>query len=378
MKLLSHLEDNMKTKIKIINGLFILLLIVGIILISGCLEEEPIKERPPESVTKGEEISWTKYPENPLIQGDRSSSWAQLIGDPFVMKDNSVYKMWYGAYNEVTDICRIGYATSEDGINWIQYPTPVVPVGPDGSWDDVNAETPTVIKNADGTYELWYSGTGAHVSEWLKDGEPNFEVFHKIGHATSEDGINWIKDPKNPVMDIDTENQDKWDWLAVADPSVIKEGNVYKMWYTGASLNKDDKIILQIGYATSTDGINWERYEGNPVLPLGKEGSWDAGSVMQPSVFFDGEKYIMLYAGSDEPEEAFGSIGYAISNDGVNWERLSEPILTKGKANSWDSYGLWGPTGMFDESIYKMWYTGLNENIQTGIGYATGEKENGK
>jgi predicted GH43/DUF377 family glycosyl hydrolase len=223
---------------------------------------------------------------------------------------------------------------------------------------------------------LWYSGTGAPESEWINpNGTLNFDVCYKIGYATSEDGVIWTKYLQNPVMDIDPENRDKWDWLSVADPSVIKEDNVYKM--SGVSLNKDNKMVLQIGYATSKDGINWERYENNPVLPLGEAGSWDAGAVMQPSVFFDGEKYIMLYAGSDKLEQAFGSIGYAVSDDGINWKRSSRPILTRGEIGSWDAYGLWGPTGMFDENIYKMWYTGVKivPDVLSGIGYATGEIE---
>jgi len=53
-----------------------------------------------------------------------------------------------------------------------------------------------------------------------------------------------------------------WDGRRVIDPVVIKEGGIYKMWYTGEGL--DSK--WRIGYATSPDGINWTKYAWNPVL----------------------------------------------------------------------------------------------------------------
>ena len=41
----------------------------------------------------------------PTLVGEykTQSSWKQAIGDPFVMKDGSVYKMWFGAH--IFDVC---------------------------------------------------------------------------------------------------------------------------------------------------------------------------------------------------------------------------------------------------------------------------------
>ena len=65
----------------------------------------------------------------------------------------------------------------------------------------------------------------------------------RIGHATSSNGTNWIKDPANPVLDIGSPGA--WDWLHVYGPSVVKVGAEYKLWYSGETL----PAAWQTGYA---------------------------------------------------------------------------------------------------------------------------------
>jgi sucrose-6-phosphate hydrolase SacC (GH32 family) len=60
--------------------------------------------------------------------------------------------------------------------------------------------------------------------------------------------------------------------------------------------------IYQIGLATSTDGINWTRYSGNPILQPGSSGAWDEKQVLDPSLVIDldappEERYKMWYNG---------------------------------------------------------------------------------
>lgn len=352
---------------KIILGVIAAVFVI-IVILAMFGEEKP-------QITTG---TWTKCSQNPVIKGDLSHSWMQLIGDPSVLKDGSVYRIWFGAHI-LDGITQIGYATSPDGIDWDVHPQPVMKAGPAGSWDALNTETPVVIKNSDGIYEMWYAGTGA------EPGEPvAWNMLHKIGHATSPDGIVWTKDPTpaldmtrdTPVSLLTSDDLKIWNVLGVADPTVLKEGDTYKMWHTGAGL-KDGKMIQQIGYSTSKDGINWEQYKKNPVLPLGKKGSWDSFSVAQPSVFHDGKRYVMLYTGTDKEfgDESSGDIGVAFSEDGVNWERYDKAILKKGKsAAEWDGRGIWGSAGIMDGDTSKVWYTGIKATtfeLSTGFGCAS-------
>ena len=137
--------------------------------------------------------------------------------------------MWYGGTDG--SHFRIGYATSADGIVWEKYPDPVLDIGESGTWDDNGVGSLTVLFN--GTeYQMWYAGSSNASSS-------------RIGHATSADGIEWVKHPENPVL-ASGENG-TWDDDHVHNNTVLFDGAEYQMWYSGY-----DGSNYRIGYATST------------------------------------------------------------------------------------------------------------------------------
>jgi hypothetical protein len=56
-----------------------------------------------------------------------------------------------------------------------------------------------------------------------------------------------------------------------------------------------------VGYATSADGINWTKHNGNPVLPLGGFGTWDRYWAAHPGVVYNPQNgdLFMYYTGRD-------------------------------------------------------------------------------
>ena len=84
-----------------------------------------------------------------------------------------------------------------------------------------------------------------------------------------------------------------WDGQDVEPGSVIKDGSIYKIWYTGF-----DGKRYRIGYAFSKDGFKWERHD-EPVLKEGEKNNWDGFSVAYPSVVKDGDIYKMWLTGSN-------------------------------------------------------------------------------
>jgi hypothetical protein len=54
-----------------------------------------------------------------------------------------------------------------------------------------------------------------------------------------------------------------WDQKIRERGFILKEDGTYHMWYTGLRAGGES---LSLGYATSTDGISWKRYAGNPVF----------------------------------------------------------------------------------------------------------------
>ena len=161
-------------------------------------------------------------------------------------------------------------------VNWDKYENnPILNVGDPGTWESNVAVITSVIYH-NGIYEAWYAGTD------------NADTG-RIGYATSVDGIVWSKYEDNPVLVPGI--QGAWDDSNTDHACVLLIDGTYRMWYMGDT-EVEDESSVRIGYATSTDGINWEKYNGNPVLDLGTAGTWDE-NVMHPSVVYDGSTYHM-------------------------------------------------------------------------------------
>ena len=74
------------------------------------------------------------------------------------------------------------------------------------------------------------------------------------------------------------------------------------MFYQGRS------AISQFGYATSTDAVNWRKYDANPILGPGDSGTWDEQSIISPTLLFDENEFHMWYSGWDKDNNI--AIGY--------------------------------------------------------------------
>lgn len=299
------------------------------------------------SWNEGDGINWTKYEGNPVLDLGASGSWDDYhINNPTVIFNGTSYEMWFTGSDGVNS--QIGYATSSDGINWIKYSgNPVLSLGGSGTWDEIGVAAPSVLYNGT-SYEMWYvGGNGSTV---------------QIGYATSSNGINWTKYSGNPIMGTGI----TWESNSIEHPIVLYNGTNYEMWYVGY-----DGTNRRAGYATSTDGISWTKYSSNPVLDLGTSGSWDDEQIISPIVIFDGTNYKMWYSGLTYNPPAYWRIGYATSTDGVNWVKNSgNPVLNVGSSGSWDASGLSSSTVLYNGISYKLWFVGSDGTNQR-IGYAT-------
>ena len=144
-------------------------------------------------------------------------------------------------------------------------------------------------------------------------------------------------------------------------PSVILDGNTYKMWYGGF-----DGSHARIHYATSTDGTTWDKH--GVVVPLGDNGSSDDTHIESPSVIKDGTTYKMWYSC-----QVCGrlSIHYATSKDGITWNKQGV-VVPLGAYGSSDDTHTYAPSVIKDGTTYKMWYSG-HDGGHVRIHYATTE-----
>lgn len=134
---------------------------------------------------------------------------------------------------------------------------------------------------------------------WWTRGDP----YDTIWFAESKDTINWYN-----VQKVMTPANSTWEKMHLARPNVIYVNNQYIMYYEAPStvdaygVETDNNIFR----ATSTDGIHWNKYpsNANPVpviqMPAGTSGRGFYG-VGQPTVLYKNNQYIMYYTFAAEP-----------------------------------------------------------------------------
>jgi hypothetical protein len=155
--------------------------------------------------------------------------------------------------------------------------------------DPFSISYPSILKENE-IYRMWY---GSNLS-WGKSGKDMKYVFK---YAESIDGIHW-KRTNQIVLHHIYENE-----YALAKPCVLKDNNIYKMWYSYKGRN--DIQTYRIGYAESTDGINWIRKDDEVGIDVSETG-WDSEMICYPFVFdYKGERY-MLYNGNGYGKTGIG------------------------------------------------------------------------
>lgn len=167
-------------------------------------------------------VAWTKLTDGPggptaaVLAPTPGAFDAVGVTSPHVLFDAGVYKMWYEGVDG-PGVPRIGFATSPDGVTWTKQGAAVLQEGPPGSFDAKGVGSPCVILHGS-TYVMYYTGMGV-------------DRRHRIGIATSADGIQWTKFFDDPIVDLGP--QGSFDETDVRDPWVLEIGPVLHLWFTG-------------------------------------------------------------------------------------------------------------------------------------------------
>jgi len=141
---------------------------------------------------------------------------------PWVMKDEGLYKMWYGSTitweasnGEMVHV--IKYATSRDGEQWQKHGLALpYELGVAQAFS-----RPTVVKDKEG-YHMWYS--------YRSGGGKKY----RIGYASSLDGIKWGKEEDSGI-DV---SESGWDSEMIEYPFVFDHKGQRFMLYNGNDYGK--------------------------------------------------------------------------------------------------------------------------------------------
>lgn len=151
-------------------------------------------------------------------------------------------------------------------------------------------------------WKMWYLSC---VKWKLVNGKQ--EPYYHIKYAESKDGIVWHR---KGIVAIDFKSENEG---GIASASVIKEGNIYKMWYAyrkADNYRTNRNASYRIGYAESIDGIIWKRLDEQAGIDVSTK-SWDSEMISYPNVISHKNQKFMFYNGNCFGETGFG---YAISN----------------------------------------------------------------
>lgn len=169
--------------------------------------------------------NFEKFSTVPIL--DRTPDEPFLIGAPYVINDNGLYKMWYISgdkwvckSNNYRHYYSIKYAESKDGISWNK--RGIKCISYDNEFEFAFAR-PVVIKEKD-TFKMWYTYRGQ--SEIDK---------YRAGYAESCDGVNWIRKDENVGIGV---SDSGWDSEMICYPYVFEHKGKRYMLYNGNDYGK--------------------------------------------------------------------------------------------------------------------------------------------
>jgi len=145
----------------------------------------------------------------------------------------------------------------------------------------------------------------------------------------------------------------------------------------------DQAVLDSLIHIASTEGF--KPFEGNPILTMGQDDTWDAGALGSMSVLLVEDTFHLYYESWgvrseiewDAEEYESLQIGHATSTDGIHWTKdPNNPVLPKGGEADFDRTGVWDPYVIYEDGLFKMWYGG-GGGSQPNFGWAYAISQDG-
>jgi hypothetical protein len=293
-----------------------------------------------------------------IFASDGSRPWARthaMCPTPVLLSDEIIRVYYTGVTEEM--VGRIGYVDldAKDPLKILNdFDEPILDIGDRGHFDD-NGVVPISAVKRDGKIFLYYAGfqlaTKARyfIFSGLAIGEADNQAFKRYSDC--------------PILDRSQEGT-----LLRSAPCVLDdEADGYHIWYISGSKNLDieGKEIpsYNIRYAHSDDGFQWPN-KGKLVVDFANDDEYGFG---RPHVVKGKFGFHMWY--SLRRKSIPYRLGYAFSNDGVNWIRNDDKIGLTVSQSGWDSEMVYANSVCVTNYGTYMFYNG-NDFGRTGFGYA--------
>ena len=319
-------------------------------------------------------IHWSFVADNPVIGP------GQLHGDlddrragaAHVLRIDDLYYIYYWA-SDADGYHRICLAQSR-----VDEPNGWMPLGsvlerqPDTDYNFYGPGFPFVVPDEEGPWLLYFGAWGKQ--------RPDGKLPNTTGIAFSDDeGRSFHYRHDRPILPLDR----PWDCEGTGSVCVLKNGDGYRMYYTsigeyferpqGVETGHGDIIPrIGVGYAVSDDGVDWDKpLDDLLVSPRGFSADPYEYIASKPFVVQEATGYRMWV-------NTFGTayrVRTLTSVDGLKWrwgESGPDGDFGVGAAGGFDDRQRCYPCVVERGGQYRCWYTG-NGFGTTGMGYATGE-----
>ena len=252
-----------------------------------------------------------------MMFADTTRVGVPFAKDPHVVDFGGRYLMYYSVpprAGVAGDGWAIGIAESADLTDWKKIGE-ILPAAP---YERNGLCAPCAIVRND-TVNLFYQTYG----NGPKDA---------ICHAFSTDGVNFTRNASNPVFSPTGD----WNSGRAIDAEVAMFNGEYYLYF---ATRTPDSVIQQLGVAKAPASTTFSRGEWQQACTrsiLAPVLDWEGECIEAPSVIERGGRLYMFYAGAynNWPQQ----IGVAVSDNGVDWHRVSDtPFLAVGAKGEWNS-----------------------------------------
>ena len=226
----------------------------------------------------------------------------------------------------------------------------VIDLGEVGAFDENGTAYPWLVQVGSERL-LYYVG-------WMPTKIAPFQ--NHIGLAKMTSNLQFQRISRAPILERTDDEP-----YSTGSCCVLHENNMFKMWYTSflgwrKKQNRYEPKYL-IKYAESANGINWRR---DGLCCIDFEDSTEF-AICRPSIIYSNEKYHMWYCVRGETYH----LGYAFSDDGIQWNRRDDLLKFQKSGDKWDSKSCCYPFVFNHENHLYMLYSGNNYG-QGGLGLA--------
>ncbi len=180
-------------------------------------------------------------------------------------------------------------------------------------YESYDIKAPRILKQREHKYWTLY---GCYPRQGGYELRPGYESV-----AVSDDGLTWRRAKDAPILAVQDADCGNWEKDCIYQPWLVEQDGRFHDFYNAANGHNE-----QMGDATSTNLLDWNRYAGNPIV-RNRPGGYDSDFCSDGKVFRDGDHWVMFYFGVGK---GGAHIMAAFSRDLLHWTAHPEPLYKAG------------------------------------------------